>query len=331
MPDDLKAKQPNSLMSQPVKPKSNSTPTTFTQPNSSNPQFETVPPTPPVTAPLQSNQNSPVSTVPPAPKTVFSAYQNPLDYQNLLRQLNDASQTGKSQKQLLKKLQTVSGQNENIANEAKAVSDKYASQIARVGELGAGAVAGNLSTGTNIVGSGNAAIASQSASQRMSALSEAQQAALQGTQQQLTANDQQANALYNALSGANTQQAQTITGLSNTTNYAQPVQVAPGSTLFTPTGEQVAGGLGGYVNYQTAEQVMGLISQYPDAGYRYNENLSPQQNLELAQNAIKQSPNYQRGTFGVAGANSYIGGQQLGAAGQLTQQASQIQTQGAGS
>ena len=59
---------------------------------------------------------------------------------------------------------------EQIGNRAAEISDMYGSEIARVGRLGAGAVAGAQSTGTDVVGRGNAAIASQSASNRISAL-----------------------------------------------------------------------------------------------------------------------------------------------------------------
>jgi hypothetical protein len=261
-------------------------------------------------------------------KGLFSNFDDSLNYNNLLKQLQGVSKPNKTQTSLIDRMQSIGSENQRIAEGARALSEQYGNEIARVGQLGAGAVAGNLSTGTNVVGSGNAAIASQSASQRMDALSAAQQAALAGTQQQLTAQEQMANAYNNALMGANTQQSQNIVGLSNTANYAQPVQVSPGNTLFTPySGQAVAGGLGGYVNYNTAEQVMGLISQYPDAGYRYNENLSPQQNLQLAQQAIQQSPTYQRSTFGAPGASSYLGGAQLQTAGTLTGEASQIQAQ----
>ena len=74
-----------------------------------------------------------------------------------------------------------------IYDEAAKSQADYAKQIAEVGQLGAGAIAGYKSTGTNVVGSGNAAIASQSASQRMSALSDAQGAALDGAEFQAKA------------------------------------------------------------------------------------------------------------------------------------------------
>ncbi len=70
-------------------------------------------------------------------------------------------------------------QNSLLSNASKVQQD-YAKRIAETGALGAGAVAGNLSTGTSVVGSGNAAIASQSASQRMSALADAQKAEITG-------------------------------------------------------------------------------------------------------------------------------------------------------
>lgn len=76
-----------------------------------------------------------------------------------------------------------------IYDEAAKTQADYAKRIAEVGQLGAGAVAGDLSTGTNVVGSGNAAIASQSASARMSALSDAQDASLKGAEFQAGAID----------------------------------------------------------------------------------------------------------------------------------------------
>ena len=66
-----------------------------------------------------------------------------------------------------------------IGQQAQAISDKYAPEINRVGQLGAGAVAGNLSTGSNVVGSGNANLASQATSARIQALQNAQSSELQ--------------------------------------------------------------------------------------------------------------------------------------------------------
>lgn len=56
-------------------------------------------------------------------------------------------------------MEKIAAGNRAIGDEARRMSEMYGKEIARVGDLGAGAVAGNLSTGTNVVGSGNAAIA----------------------------------------------------------------------------------------------------------------------------------------------------------------------------
>lgn len=265
--------------------------------------------------------------------------------QDLNRSLVSASSPTKTQKGLITDLRGTAQGNFGIGQQAQRISDQYAPEIARVGGLGASAQAGYNSSGTNVVGAGNAAIASQSASQRMSALAAGQEAALKGNAQQLTAQEQAAGAFGTALGGANTQQAQqlsglgtalgsantqqaqAISGLGQAGSLAQPVQVAPGSTLFSPvTGAEVAGGLGGYTNYKTAEQVMGLISQYPDAQYIYNSEQSPQENLKAFQStALQNSPTYQKSTYGQPGATSVVGGAQLTSASDLTQKSSEIQ------
>lgn len=186
------------------------------------------------------------------------------------------------------------------------MSEMYGKEIARVGDLGAGAVAGNLSTGTNVVGSGNAAIASQSASQRIQALGTAQKAALEGTAQQLTGQEQMAQAFRPSLEASLTQQAQRLSGLGTAAGLAQPVQVPYSNQFIDPASGQSAGGagLGGYAGYNAAQQAIALAGQYPDAGVQYDQNLTPEQNLQRIQQAIQGSPTYQRGTYGTAGAGS---------------------------
>lgn len=113
------------------------------------------------------------------------------------------------------------------------------------------------------------------------------------------------NLQTNALTG----QGQQLSALQGAAGLAAPVQVAPGSTLASPiSGETVAGGLGGYANYQTAEQVMSLIRQYPDAGYVYDQAKTPQENLMAFQSgALQNSPTYQKGLYGVPGAQTIAG------------------------
>jgi hypothetical protein len=230
-------------------------------------------------------------------------------------------------------MERISAQNKAIGDNAAKISAQYGDEIARVGQLGAGAVAGNLSTGTNVVGSGNAAIASQSASARMQALAEAQKAALQGTAQQLTGNEQAATAFRPSLEAALTQQQLQQQGLGTAAGFAAPVAVPFSSGLYSPTGEgQVAGGFAGYGNYANAEQVRSLMSQFPDAGIQYNPNMTPEQNLQSALQAVTGgSAIYQGQTFGVPGQTSVVGAQVAKTAqagyNESFQLANQIQTQ----
>jgi hypothetical protein len=167
---------------------------------------------------------------------------NPLSFGGIVGSLAERSKTSNDQKRLLRQLEQEAQANKAIGEQARSLSEDYGKQIAEVGRLGAGAVAGNLSTGSNLVGSGNAAIASQSASQRMQALGQAQTAALQGTGQQLTGTEQLTNALTSGI-GAQTAQQQTgISGLTNAGNLAQPSATAYGQTVFDPVTGQYSGG-----------------------------------------------------------------------------------------
>lgn len=134
-------------------------------------------------------------------------------FSGILDSLLGASKPTREQERTRKEMERIARENKAIADNAARISEQYGQEIARVGDLGAGAVAGNLSTGTNVVGAGNAAIASQSASQRMNALAQAQQAALKGTEQQLTGQQQTAEAFQPSLQAALTQQQQQLSGL----------------------------------------------------------------------------------------------------------------------
>lgn len=104
-----------------------------------------------------------------------------------------------------------------------------------------------------------------------------------------------------AVTNALEEQGQGINALTQAGNLAAPVQIAPGSTLSSPiTGDQVAGGLGGYANYQTAQQVFNQASAYKDAvnaqgqPFTYNEQLTPQQNWQtFATQYLPNSRTYQ--------------------------------------
>lgn len=81
-------------------------------------------------------------------------------------------------------------QNAALTAQAQAIGTSYGQQIANVGNIGAGMQAGDLSTGTSPVGEGNAAIASEQESNRISALGTAENAALAPINQELTAQSQ---------------------------------------------------------------------------------------------------------------------------------------------
>lgn len=210
--------------------------------------------------------------------------------QKLNESLVSASKPTNTQTGLIGDLRGTARGNFGIGEEARRISDQYAPEIARVGGLGAAAQAGYNSSGTNVVGAGNAAIASQSASQRMAALAQGQEAALKGTAQQLTAQEQAAGAFGTALGGANTQQAQQLSGLGQAANLAQPQVAAYGQTVFNPlTGEYEGnGGLPPEVMQQYAQ--MAANGQYAaiPSSITSNPVLSAQLNV-LAQ---QMNPGY---------------------------------------
>jgi len=212
----------------------------------------------PVNTPVQTTQPQPIfnnPTLDSTPKTDSSGFSG------LVSRVVGASNPTGVQTGLVSDLQNIGLGNQAIGERAQDISDKYAPEINRIGQLGAGAVAGNLSTGTNVVGSGNANLAAMSVSSRIDALQKAMNAELSGVDKQLTAQSQQAGAFGQALGGANTQQAQQISGLGTATGFAQPVQVPYSNQFVNPQTGQSAGGagLGGYAGFNAAEQTMELI------------------------------------------------------------------------
>jgi hypothetical protein len=143
----------------------------------------------------------------------------------------------------------------------------------------------------------------------MNALAAGQEAALKGTAQQLTGQEQMANAFNPSLQATLAQQQQKITGLGTAGSLASPMALPYSAGGFDPqTGQQIAGGLGGYAGYNSAQQAFDLTGQYPDAGVQYDPNLSPQQNLQRIQQAISGGSNaYSRDVFGVPGQSSFAG------------------------
>lgn len=275
--------------------------TTAPVPTAPAPSMPQKPPAP-ITTPVQQGITTPNQQVQnvknQALATKTTPNQQPVNqnaYTGLVGRLATATSPNKSQTGILSSLRDTAQGNQGIGQEAQRIAQQYGTEIARVGHLGAGAVAGDLSTGTNVVGSGNAAIASQSVSARMQALANAQQAQMQGVDKQLTAQNQTAGALSNALTGANTQQGQAISGLGTAAGLVQPVQVPYGNQYVDPqTGQAIGGGsMGGAPNIQSlAQQVISgqLSPSQADAMLQNNLGLTGQLNQAI----LSMNPQFNR-------------------------------------
>lgn len=153
-------------------------------------------------------------------------------YPGLITDIEGASAPNSTQKGLVQNISDTARGNEAIGNKAGQISDKYGAEIARLGGLEAGAMTGMGLTAPVAMGRGN--LAAQSASARIAALSAAQDAALKGTGQQLTGQQQTASAQAAALGGANTQQQQQLGGLGSAAGLAAPQFGQPGQVGYDP-------------------------------------------------------------------------------------------------
>lgn len=244
----------------------------------------------------------PTPTYPGLVGSLANAASPSAQQQGLNQSLVSASKPTNTQTGLLGDLRNTAQGNFGIGQQAQAIGSQYAPEIARVGGLGAAAQAGYNSTGTNVVGAGNAAIASQSASQRMSALAQGEQAALQGNAQQLTAQGQAAGAYGQALGGANTQQAQQLTGLGQAAssanvqqgqqisglgtaaNLAQPSVVAQGQAVFNPLTGQTNGG-----SFDVGSNAQNFAQQVVSGKMTYDQAVSSMGYSNVGKAALDQA------------------------------------------
>ncbi len=217
--------------------------------------------------------------------------------QNSLTQSPLAATAGKA-------LLNAPSQNDTIAQRAEDTRNDYAGKIAKVGQLGAGAVAGDMSTGTDVVGEGNAAIASQSASQRMQALASDEQQNLAALNPELAAQSQAQSALTSAGSIGNTAQAQLQSGLTSAAGATAPVQLPYSNQLVTPTtGQPVNGGLTGNLQDSVAQ----ITQRIQNGQMSYDQGVQALSGYgQGGVNALQQSlgPN-----FNVAQSNALAGQQ----------------------
>ena len=210
---------------------------------------------------------TPKASIPVTTQSPVTTPKDSTNYKGLVERLVNSTTPNKNQNEYSGLLKETALGNKAIGEDARKISEQYGKEIARVGQLGAGAVAGNLTTGTNVVGAGNAAIASQSASNRINALSTGLASQLQGTQQQLTAQGQTAEGYSTGLGAANIQQQQAISGLGTAAGLTQPSPSQYGQTVFNPlTGEFAGGNMDPQVQAQNlAQQVMSGRMTYDQA------------------------------------------------------------------
>ncbi len=182
-------------------------------------------------------------------------------------------------------------QNSELGQRAEDIRTEFGGKIGEIGRLGAGATAGDLSTGSNVVGSGNAAIASQSASSRMQALAADEGQQLAAIDRQLSAQGQGQDALVSAGSLGNTAQGQLQSGLTSAAGFAQPQVSAVGQTSFNPLNAEFAGGAGGIspdIMQQYAQMAAtGQVSAIPST-----ITSNPVLNAQLNAAAKAINPNY---------------------------------------
>lgn len=211
---------------------------------------------------------------------------------------------------ILNTLMNTAGGNTAIGQNAAQLAQNYGAQIADVGRQGANMQAGDLTTGTNVVGEGNAAVAANSASQRMNALAAAESAALQGTGQQLTAQNQMQTGVLGALGQA--------TQLQSSPYGTPQVNVATGQTYSG--GQPIGSGSGGAIQpndpaYSALQQyaqmaASGQISAIPSA---WTSN--PVINAQINQMAQQINPSYSPITSAAQGAATSSNVQTAGTAG----------------
>jgi hypothetical protein len=86
-----------------------------------------------------------------------------------------------------------------------------------------------------------------------------------------------------------------IAGAKALVDASAPASVSPGSSLVSPlTGQESYSGLGGYTGVQAIQTYNNLQQTFPDANIpAYNQAFTPQQNLQIAQQAAQQAPSFQ--------------------------------------
>lgn len=190
------------------------------------------------------------------PQPIQSQTTQPETFGGIVNNLVDTSQNGsQNATQATTGLLQAPQQNQQIGDEAKQIANNSRAALEKLAQQATGYEGGQLTTGTSPVASGNAAITANLAAQQGQRISQAEQAALQGNVQELTAQNQGQQGLTSAGSVANTQQANQQSGLTSAGNLAQPSATAQGQTTYDPLTNSFSGGSYG-TNLQTVVQAI---------------------------------------------------------------------------
>ncbi len=200
---------------------------------------------------------------------------------------------------ILNSLLGASNANANIGQNAANIASNYGQQIADVNKAFGNAAVGDQSTGSVAVGGGNANLEYNAMTARTNALAQAEQAALQGTGQQLTGQSQQQSGLLGALGQAtNLQQIPYGTPTYNAAT-GQWVNSAGGNldpqTVASSLAQKVASG------QMTYDQAVSSLGYAGSAGQQFLNNaiqqVSPGFNIPAA-----------TGSAAATQANAQVGG-----------------------
>jgi hypothetical protein len=162
-------------------------------------------------------------------------------------------------------------QNAATGQQAVDIAKQFGQKYADIGGLGARFEAGQLTTGTSPVAQGNAAVTAQTTAAQQQALAEGEQAALQGIGYEQAGFTNASNASNAAAGQEYTGQGQTLSGLNNAANLAQPNTAAYGQTVFDPLTGQYTGG-GSNLDPQT--QASSLAQKVMDGSMTYDQALA---------------------------------------------------------
>lgn len=224
------------------------------------PQNNTSTSSPPITTTTPPTGTANGTLPPQAPRATFGG---------IVGNLADTSQQGSQAARDYTAQTAATGQGSiPIGQSAADIAKSYGQQIADVGTQTTNQGIGEASTGTSPVGEGNARLTATYGAAKQTALATAEDAALKGTGQQLTAQGQASNALNSAAGQAVAQQGQVQSGLSSAGTLAQPSANFP--FVFDPTTGNFKTSGGGNFDPQTVAQqlaigVMNKTIPYADA------------------------------------------------------------------